>query len=274
MVSISRHSSCPQGLIHAGGALADATLSNHAPSHVRAATAAKLSGASQLQRITAQHPTAATLLFSSVAALLGSPGQASYAAANAGLDAMAAGWRGSGSPVTSLQWGPWAGAGMAARHGATAARARALGLDMIQPSEGLAALDAVAFGADLPSVIVAARFRWQDVREWGCDRGSGGTIQPLFAALARDADDAARPAPAYCDAPNGGVSMERTRAKAAAAVSAAVRDLLGDGVEPRQPLMEAGLDSLGICPHLWLLQQPSPDHPSAEEVTCSVASRP
>ena len=56
------------------------------------------------------------VLFSSVAALLGSPGQAGYAAANGALDAVAAAWRRSGMLVTSVQWGGWAGAGMAASH--------------------------------------------------------------------------------------------------------------------------------------------------------------
>ncbi len=56
------------------------------------------------------------VLFSSIAALLGSPGQAAYAAANGELDALAAAWHRSGMPVTSVQWGGWAGAGMAASH--------------------------------------------------------------------------------------------------------------------------------------------------------------
>ena len=83
------------------------------------------------------------MLFSSVAALLGSAGQASYAAANGALDALAIAWRRGGTPVVSVQWGAWAGAGMAARSAATAARIRGLGMGLIQPAEGLRALDAV-----------------------------------------------------------------------------------------------------------------------------------
>ncbi len=55
------------------------------------------------------------VLFSSIAALLGAPGQANYSAANAALDSMAAGWQITGTPVKSMQWGAWASSGMAAK---------------------------------------------------------------------------------------------------------------------------------------------------------------
>jgi len=55
------------------------------------------------------------VLFSSIAALLGAPGQANYSAANAALDSMAGGWQTTGTPVKAVQWGAWAGSGMAAK---------------------------------------------------------------------------------------------------------------------------------------------------------------
>ena len=240
-----------QALVHAGGVLADATLSNQTPSLVRAAMAGKLMGAQHLQCAAVAHPTTHTVLFSSVAALLGSPGQASYAAANAGVDALAGHWRGTGLPAASLQWGPWAGAGMATRHGAVAARAAAMGLAMIAPAAALAALESAAsMGAESPAVLVAAGFLWRDVHSWGHETGAQGTvIKPLFAALAADVP-AEEPQPGRSTQTlrlQASEAVSRAAVQAQAAVSAALRGLLGDTVASDQPLMEAGLDSLGAA---------------------------
>ena len=76
-------------LFHSGGVLADATLAKQAPSGIRAVFAAKVSAALRWRGSLQAQPAAAEVLFSSVAALLGSGGQANYSAANAALDAMA-----------------------------------------------------------------------------------------------------------------------------------------------------------------------------------------
>lgn len=80
-------------------------------------------------------------MFSSVAAFLGAPGQANYSAANAALDAASGALSASGLPALSVQWGAWAGGGMAAADTATAARVERMGMAMVQPARGLAALE-------------------------------------------------------------------------------------------------------------------------------------
>ena len=79
-----------QGIIHASGVLADATLQKQSLAGVRQVFAAKLVSMQRLGAAFQAQPIAQQLLFSSVAALLGSPGQANYSAANGALDGLAA----------------------------------------------------------------------------------------------------------------------------------------------------------------------------------------
>lgn len=77
-------------LFHSGGVLADATLAKQAPAGIRSVFAAKVAAALRWRRALGAQPSAVEVLFSSVAGLLGSGGQANYSGANAALDAMAA----------------------------------------------------------------------------------------------------------------------------------------------------------------------------------------
>ena len=65
-----------QVVLHAGGALADAAALNQTAGTFRAAAAAKAGAASRMAIQTWPLPVAARVFFSSIAALLGAPGQA------------------------------------------------------------------------------------------------------------------------------------------------------------------------------------------------------
>jgi phthiocerol/phenolphthiocerol synthesis type-I polyketide synthase D len=84
--------------------------------------------------------------FSSMASLLGLPGQLAYATANAWLDALVAWRRASGLPATAINWGQWSDVGIG--------RSLTLSvLDPITPDEGVEALQALV-GTNLTRVGV------------------------------------------------------------------------------------------------------------------------
>jgi NAD(P)-dependent dehydrogenase (short-subunit alcohol dehydrogenase family) len=109
------------GIVHAAGVLDDCILEHLTPDRFARVMAPKVLGAWNLHLLTRTMPLDFFVLFSSVSALLGSPGQGSYSAANAFMDGLANYRRAHGLPALSVNWGPWSEVGMAAR---TAARGR------------------------------------------------------------------------------------------------------------------------------------------------------
>ncbi|WP_460747897.1 SDR family NAD(P)-dependent oxidoreductase, partial [Micromonospora schwarzwaldensis] len=143
---------------HCAGVIADATIASLDADGVDRVMRPKVDAAWALHRATAGHDLSAFVLFSSIAATLGSPGQGNYAAANAFLDALAAHRRANGLPATSIGWGAWATGGMAGRLDAgDRQRLGRIGMTGLSAAEGSALLDAAA-AQPLPAVV-AARLR-------------------------------------------------------------------------------------------------------------------
>jgi acyl transferase domain-containing protein/acyl carrier protein len=102
-----------RGVLHAAGVVEDATLANITDELLARDWAPKAHGAWHLHQATASQPLDWFCSFSSGAALLGSPGQGAYAAANSWLDAFTHWRRAQGLPATSIAWGAWAEVGRA-----------------------------------------------------------------------------------------------------------------------------------------------------------------
>jgi polyketide synthase 12 len=94
-------------VIHAAGVLDDAVLTSLTPDRVDAVLRAKVDAAWNLHELSQDSNVSAFVVFSSMAGLVGSSGQASYAAANSFLDGLAAHRRAHGLPAISLGWGLW-----------------------------------------------------------------------------------------------------------------------------------------------------------------------
>ena len=126
-----------RGVVHAAGVLNDSVISEQGWAHVRSVLSPKVGGAWHLHRLLDDAPLDFFVLFSSAAAVLGSPGQSIYAAANACLDALAHERAARGQRAISINWGPWAESGMAATRQTTdRARWARQGWTLLPPAQG------------------------------------------------------------------------------------------------------------------------------------------
>ncbi|GAA3803557.1 hypothetical protein GCM10023083_43410 [Streptomyces phyllanthi] len=142
-------------VIHAAGVLDDGLITDLTPDRLRTVLRTKATAALNLHDLTRQFPLQAFVLYSSMAGLLGYPGQANYAAANAFLDALAHVRRSQGLPATSLNWGLWEEASGMTAHltRADLTRTARYGLHSLPTAQALAAFD-LALELDEPMLAV------------------------------------------------------------------------------------------------------------------------
>ncbi|MXW29533.1 MAG: SDR family NAD(P)-dependent oxidoreductase, partial [Chloroflexi bacterium] len=132
------------GVIHSVGVLSDAALTNQSWERFEEVLWPKVLGAWHLHRATIGRDLDMFVLFSSVAGVLGNPGQANHAAANAFLDQLAGHRRALGLPGQTIAWGAWSGLGEAEEQRERIARQlEAAGTGWITPEQGLKAFDEI-----------------------------------------------------------------------------------------------------------------------------------
>jgi NADP-dependent 3-hydroxy acid dehydrogenase YdfG/acyl carrier protein len=104
-----------RGVIHAAGILDDGALVNMDSERFKRVLKPKVEGTLNLHNATTDLELDFFILFSSAVSVLGSPGQGNYAAASSFMDAIAHFRQSLGLPAISINWGPWAEVGLAAK---------------------------------------------------------------------------------------------------------------------------------------------------------------
>jgi acyl carrier protein len=182
-------------VMHAAGVLDDGVTESLTPARVEAVLRPKADAAWHLHELTAGLDLQAFVLFSSVAATVGAPGQGSYVAANTFLDALASHRRAAGLPALSLAWGAWVHrAGIGRNLGENQlSRISRSGMAELSAEEGLALLDA-ALNRD-EALLVPARIDLAGLRL------RGASVHPLWRSLVPEI-------PALPEVPEAGLAPE------------------------------------------------------------------
>ena len=231
-------------VMHAAGVLDDGLVESLTPEQLDRVMRPKLDAALHLHELTAGMDLSAFVLFSSVAALIGSPGQGNYAAANAFLDALAARRRAEGLRASSHAWGLWADAtGMTGElDEAELARLERMGVGALSAELGLELFDQAQQVDE--ALLVPVRLDLGALRA----QARAGMLPALLRGLVR--------APARRAQTTGGSLADRLAGLAQGdweqvtldLVRAQVASVLGhasfEAIEPERAFKELGFDSL------------------------------
>jgi acyl carrier protein len=265
----------------------DARLRQQSVDSIRGVFAPKVDGA--LNLLASQHalPLKHNVLFSSLVAFLGNAGQSNYAAANSALNSISDSQRLKGLQSVCVLWGMWA-LGMAVQNSSVIARSEAGGLPILEPEKGLEALECILQGAPGHSQVISAFFTWERLLA----PGVGLALAPMFSDFVPKSIPKGATGLKEGTLPGRLPALPQNRRTDDRAIVAArdvlsevqriVGGVLGRNLTPTdQPLMEAGLDSLGAVELQRLLarafdvQLPATfvfDHPSISAVAKYLAA--
>ncbi|MDH6122871.1 acyl transferase domain-containing protein, partial [Kitasatospora sp. GAS204A] len=232
-------------VIHTAGVLEDATLTSLTPAQLEAVMRPKVDGAWNLHELTENAGLSAFIMYSSIAGVIGAPGQANYAAANTFLDALAHHRRHHALPAQSLAWGLWdmrSGLAGALSEGDVARWTRS-GVTPLTAEQGLRLFDQALTSGDTPLVPA-------DLNPSRAMAGSGlppsiwrGLVRARRAAPTsgtRDGGDWPADIAALPAEEQPGAVLDLVRAAAALALG----HVSGDDIDTARAFREQGFDSL------------------------------
>jgi acyl transferase domain-containing protein/NADPH:quinone reductase-like Zn-dependent oxidoreductase/NAD(P)-dependent dehydrogenase (short-subunit alcohol dehydrogenase family)/acyl carrier protein len=244
LVEVRRRLGPLRGVIHAAGVLEDSPIAQLDWSRCCTVLSPKVDGAWNLHAVTAEDSLDAFVLFSSAASVLGSPGQANYASANAFLDGLAHYRQAQALPAISVNWGAWTSAGMAANLTAKhRQRFAARGLYPIPLDEGLVILGEL-LNREATQVIVTAAV-WDEYAKNVPRAASLSLLQNLLSTTSssgptrRKTDVLAT----WAELPST-QRLARIQQLVEAHAAQALGLSQGKAIDPQRSLHELGLDSL------------------------------
>ncbi|MEU4345756.1 SDR family NAD(P)-dependent oxidoreductase [Nocardia sp. NPDC023852] len=236
------------GIVHAAGVLADGLLATMTPEQIAEVLRPKVDAAWNLHEATKDLDLSAFVLYSSIAGVIGSPGQANYAAANVFLDALAQHRHVAGLPATSVAWGPWQqSTGMtSALSDADLARWRRDGFLPLDAQVGMSLFDAALTTGR--SAFVAARVDRNALAETGFD-DLRAVMRGLSGPSRRRVSSPTSQAPNLAAQLLGRSAVEQERV-ILDVIGVQVAAVLGhngaDSTAPDKPFKDLGFDSLGV----------------------------
>ena len=153
-----------QGVVHAAGVVGYQAIQDMDLNTLKSVLRPKVLGTWILHKLTQEMNLDFFVGFSSIASVWGSKGQAHYAAANHFIDALAYYRQGLGLPALSVNWGPWAEAGMASSEEAQQWLTR-MGVKALRPEENLTALGVLLGGNPQTTVANVDWTRFKGIYE-------------------------------------------------------------------------------------------------------------
>jgi polyketide synthase 5 len=243
-----------RGVLHAAGVIDDAILTNITDELIERDWAPKVYGAwnlhSALQEANADQPLDWFCCFSSAAALVGSPGQGAYAAANSWLDAFATWRRSQDLPANAIAWGAWAriGRGAAAAAGADVAITPDEGAyafeTLLRHDRGYSGYAAIAGSPWLSAFAQRTPFA-EALRETRQSVSGAGQLRAELNELPRD---------------EWPLRLRRM-------ISDQVNVIVRRSIDPDRPLPECGIDSLGALELVTRIETETGVRVRATEIT-------
>ena len=218
-----------RGVLHAAAVVEDAILTNISDELIERDWAPKVYGAWHLHRATTTQPLDWFCSFSSAAALLGSPGQGAYAAANSWLDAFTHWRRAQGLPANAVAWAAWDEIG-AGKHLAAAGDTA-----MISPEEG-----AHAFESLLRYNRTYTGYAPVVGTPWLTDLAARSPFAEAFKSSAERQSDTSSFRVELQELPR-----EEWAGRVRRLVADQLSLILRRSIDPDRPISEYGLDSLG-----------------------------